>query len=66
MTVPEKIPYLKELGVNAVEKLMPVFEFDELANAREIDGKMLLDYWGYNSVTFLRQIPAIPHRKSLL
>ena len=47
----EKIPYLKELGINAVE-LMPVFEFDELANAREIDGKMLLDYWGYNSVSF--------------
>ena len=47
----EKIPYLKELGVNAVE-LMPIFEFDELANAREVDGKKLLDYWGYNSVGF--------------
>lgn len=49
--VREKIPYLKELGVNAVE-LMPIFEFDEMANAREIDGKVLLDYWGYNSVSF--------------
>ena len=30
----EKIPYLKELGVNCVE-LMPIFEFDELENGRE-------------------------------
>jgi len=47
----EKIPYLKELGINAVE-LMPIFEFDETVNAREVDGKVLLDYWGYNSVSF--------------
>ena len=47
----EKIPYLKELGVNAVE-LMPIFEFDENMNQREIDGKKLLEYWGYNSVSF--------------
>ncbi len=49
--VMEKIPYLKELGVNAVE-LMPVFEFDETRNAREVDGRRLLEYWGYNSVSF--------------
>ena len=47
----EKIPYLKELGVNAVE-LMPIFEFDETVNCREVDGKKLLEYWGYNSVSF--------------
>ena len=47
----EKIPYLKELGVNAVE-LMPVFEFDEKMAPREMDGKQLIDYWGYNSVCF--------------
>ncbi len=47
----EKIPYLKELGINAVE-LMPIFEFDENMNAREVDGKKLLDYWGYNTVSF--------------
>ncbi len=47
----EKIPYLKELGVNAVE-LMPIFAFDEMMDVREIDGKKLLDYWGYNSVCF--------------
>lgn len=47
----EKIPYLKELGVNAVE-LMPIFEFDETMNAREINGSRLLEYWGYNTVSF--------------
>lgn len=47
----EKIPYLKELGINAVE-LLPIFEFDETMNAREINGKKLLDYWGYNTVSF--------------
>ena len=45
----EKIPYLKELGINAVE-LMPIFEFDEMINAREVDGKQLVEYWGYNTV----------------
>jgi glycogen operon protein len=49
----EKIPYLKALGINAVE-LMPVFEFDEFENSRShpITGEMLLNYWGYSSVGF--------------
>ena len=47
----EKIPYLKELGINAVE-LMPVFEFDEMRDERIVNNKRLLDYWGYNSVSF--------------
>ncbi len=47
----EKIPYLKELGINAVE-LMPIFEFDETVNLREVDGKKLIEYWGYNTVGF--------------
>ena len=47
----EKIPYLIELGINAVE-LMPVFEFDELGGSREYEGEKLLDYWGYNTVCF--------------
>ena len=47
----EKIPYLKELGINAVE-LMPIFEFDETMNSRTVDGKQLLECWGYNSVGF--------------
>jgi len=47
----EKIPYLKELGVNAVE-LMPIFEFDEIGSGRVDADKKLYDYWGYNSVSF--------------
>ncbi len=43
----EKIPYLQELGVTAVE-LMPVYQYDanDLANG-------LKNYWGYGAVGFL-------------
>ncbi len=47
----ERIPYLKELGVNAVE-LMPVFEFDEMKDFRMVDGRPVLNYWGYNTISF--------------
>ena len=47
----EKLPHLLALGINAVE-LMPVFEFNELEDARIIDGKTLYNYWGYNTVSF--------------
>lgn len=47
----EKIPYLKELGVNCIE-LLPIFEFDEFENSRIIDGKRLYNYWGYSTVSF--------------
>ena len=47
----EKIPHLKDLGVTAVE-LMPVFEFDEVANGHVKNGKQLYEYWGYNTVAF--------------
>ena len=49
----EKIPYLKKLGVNAVE-LMPVFEFDEI-HCKDIQpqtGEPLPNYWGYNTLFF--------------
>lgn len=49
--IKEKIPYLVELGVNAVE-LMPIFEFDEMLDYREINGEKLYNYWGYNTVSF--------------
>jgi len=48
----EKIPYLKALGVNCVE-LMPIFEFDEFENSREVNGRRLVNYWGYSTVGFL-------------
>jgi isoamylase len=49
----EKIPYLKELGINCIE-LMPVHEFDEFENSRisPITGKRLMNYWGYSNVGF--------------
>ena len=47
----EKIPYLKELGVNCVE-LMPIFEFDEFENSRQYNGKTLYNYWGYSTSCF--------------
>ncbi len=51
--IKEKIPYLKELGVNCIE-LMPIFEFDELANDRvnPQTGERLTNYWGYNPIGF--------------
>lgn len=47
----DKIPYLKDLGINAVE-LMPIFEFDEMESARVVDGVQLYNCWGYNTVSF--------------
>lgn len=47
----DKIPYLKDFGINAVE-LMPIFEFDEMESARVVDGVQLYNYWGYNTVSF--------------
>ena len=47
----EKLPYLKELGINAIE-LMPIFEFDEMQDYREEGGQKLYNYWGYSTVSF--------------
>ena len=47
----EKLPYLESLGVNAIE-LMPIFEFDEMQDYREVGGEKLYNYWGYNTVSF--------------
>jgi isoamylase len=50
----EKIPYLDELGITAVE-LLPVFEFDENENARlSPDGaSRLTNFWGYSTIGFM-------------
>ena len=49
----EKIPYLQELGVNAIE-LMPLQEFNphELTAKNPFTGQRLVNYWGYNTVGF--------------
>ncbi len=48
----EKIPYLKKLGITAIE-LLPIFEFDEFEGCRkDEEGKTLYNYWGYSTVAF--------------
>ena len=50
----EKIPYLKELGVNCIE-LLPIYEFDEFEHSREDPktGRQLVgNYWGYSTLGF--------------
>src|SRR5262245_14577239 len=47
----EKIPYLKALGVTAVE-LMPVLEFDDHAHTHPTTGEILRNYWGYSPLSF--------------
>lgn len=48
----EKIPYLKELGITAVE-LMPIHQFDE----QDVISPSLSNYWGYSTLAFFA-----PHR----
>jgi len=47
----EKIPYLQDLGVTAVE-LLPIFDFDEKAALRQVNGQPLTNYWGYSTIGF--------------
>ena len=53
--VVEKIPYLKNLGINCVE-LLPIFEFDEFLKMRgnySAEAKeRLKDYWGYDPIAY--------------
>lgn len=56
----EKIPYLKELGINQIE-LMPAYEFDEIMPRREnsmefakfaSDKQYAINYWGYTKANY--------------
>jgi isoamylase len=47
----EKIPYLKDLGITAVE-LLPIFDFDETDVLRTHEGKPLRNFWGYSTMSF--------------
>eukprot|EP00178_Gracilaria_changii_P019185 TRINITY_DN55770_c0_g1_i1.p1 TRINITY_DN55770_c0_g1~~TRINITY_DN55770_c0_g1_i1.p1 ORF type:complete len:755 (+),score=161.49 TRINITY_DN55770_c0_g1_i1:80-2344(+) len=53
LAVIDRIPYLKMLGVNAVE-LLPVMEFNESewSKTSPDSGKPLCQYWGYSTVSF--------------
>jgi len=53
----EKIPYLKQLGITAVE-LLPVFQFDAQDCPRG-----LVNYWGYAPVSFFAPHEAYSSRK---
>jgi len=49
----EKIPYLKKLGITAVE-LLPIFEFDEMG-IKKVNletGENLFNFWGYDPINF--------------
>ena len=56
----EKVPYLRELGVTAVE-LMPVFQFDTQDSP---PGRV--NYWGYAPVSFFAVHQAYSSRQDLL
>lgn len=56
----EKIPYLKDLGVTAVE-LLPIFAFDPHACPAG-----LINYWGYQPVSFFAPHPAYSSRQDPL
>ncbi len=55
----EKIPYLQELGITAVE-LLPVFAFDEQSTSflSPLDGQPLKNVWGYDPVAHFAPHPA--------
>jgi len=56
----EKIPYLQELGITAVE-LLPVFQFDVLAAPAGH-----VNYWGYQPVSFFAPHQAYSSRQDPL
>ena len=47
----EKVPYLKSLGITAVE-LLPVFDFDDSITSLNARGERIRNYWGYSTVGF--------------
>jgi isoamylase len=51
----EKIPYLKSLGVTAIE-LLPILQFDDKSDW-EFDGRRLRNYWGYSTMAYFAPHP---------
>ncbi len=58
----EKIPYLRELGITAVE-LLPINEFEEIEGYRfsPKTKERLLNFWGYNSIGFFAPKASYAH-----
>jgi isoamylase len=56
----EKIPYLQDLGITAVE-LLPIFQFD-----RQHCPPGLVNYWGYSPVSFFAPHAGYSYRKDPL
>jgi glycogen operon protein len=56
----EKIPYLQDLGITAVE-LLPVFQFDQ-----QDCPPGLVNYWGYSPVSFFAPHAGYSSRKDAL
>jgi glycogen operon protein len=52
----EKIPYLKRLGITAVE-LLPVFQYDD-TEVRWVNERRLTNYWGYSTMAYFAPHPA--------
>jgi len=62
----EKIPYLLDLGVNAVE-LLPIFEFNEneYKKANPKTQEPLYNYWGYSTVNFFVPMNRYAHEDAI-
>jgi len=60
----EKIPYLQQLGVTAVE-LLPVYEFEEADTDRNnpLLGQSLINLWGYQPIAFFAPHAAYASRR---
>jgi len=57
LAVIDKIPYLKKLGITAVE-FLPVMQFDDNTILKDSpDGYPLVNYWGYSTISFFAPHP---------
>lgn len=61
--VVEKIPYLKDLGVTAIE-LLPVHQFDvtDVIQVNPLTGIPLFNFWGYSTIGFFAPHSSFSHK----
>lgn len=60
----EKIPYLKELGITAVE-FLPVYEWDEYTGRYNSKNQLVENVWGYNPISFFAPTKKFSTNESL-